>query len=34
MDILIKNGRILDPSLQKDEIGDLYIKDGKIQKAE
>lgn len=34
MDILIKNGRILDPSLQKDEIGDLYIRDGKIQKAE
>lgn len=32
MNILIKNGRILDPSLQKDEAGDIYIEDGIIQK--
>ena len=30
MDILIKNGRIIDPDTKRDEKADLYIEDGKI----
>ena len=33
MSILIKNGRLLDPDLKRDEIGDLYLKDGRIAEA-
>ena len=31
MKILIKNGRMLNPSDKTDEIGDLYIEDGVIK---
>ena len=32
MSLLIKNGRIIDPSQNLDIVGDLLIVDGKIQK--
>ena len=30
MNIVIHNGRIIDPANQRDEVGDLFIVDGKI----
>ena len=30
MDLIIKNGRIIDPSINRDEIADLYVVDGRI----
>lgn len=30
MDLLIKNGRVLDPATRKDEVCDLLLKDGKV----
>ena len=30
MDLIIKNGRIIDPSIDRDEIADLYVVDGRI----
>jgi dihydroorotase len=30
MDLIIKNGRIIDPSMDRDEIADLYVIDGRI----
>lgn len=32
MNILIRNGRIIDPATKTDEISDLYIEDGKVAK--
>lgn len=32
MKILIKNGRIIDPASNRDEIADLYVEDGKVSK--
>ncbi len=32
MGILIKNGRVIDPDTRLDEIADVYIEDGIIQK--
>ncbi|MBV8640854.1 MAG: dihydroorotase, partial [Verrucomicrobia bacterium] len=29
-DLIISNGRIIDPSIDRDEIGDLYIVNGQI----
>ena len=31
MKILIQKGRILNPSDQRDEVGDIYMEDGVIQ---
>ena len=31
MRILIKNGHIVDPSQKIDEVGDIFIEDGKIK---
>ncbi len=33
MRILIRNGRIIDPANKRDEVGDLYIVDGRISEA-
>ena len=33
MNTVIRNGRIIDPANQRDEVGDLFILDGKIAKA-
>jgi dihydroorotase len=30
MDLIVKNGRIIDPSIDRDEIADLYVVDGRI----
>src|SRR5580704_730875 len=30
IDLIIKNGRIIDPSIERDEIADLYVVDGRI----
>src|SRR6478609_7652019 len=30
MNLIIKNGRIIDPASERDEIGDLYVTDGRI----
>ena len=32
MTILIRNGRIIDPANERDEVGDLFIVDGRIAK--
>ena len=32
MNILIRNGRIIDPATKTDEISDLYIEGGKVKK--
>jgi dihydroorotase len=30
IDLIIKNGRIIDPSIERDEVADLYVVDGRI----
>lgn len=32
MNTLIKNGRVIDPANNRDEICDIFVQDGKIQK--
>lgn len=32
MNILIRNGRIIDPATKTDEISDLYIEGGKVKR--
>jgi dihydroorotase len=33
MNLIIKNGRIIDPSIDRDEIADLYVANGRISAA-